>query len=194
MMFDRSNLSAGAIIEFNCQGEAGDRGRKGEVAWHKLVYRDGKINKRKIEVCQQRHVRIAHNNERNAFEWYNTTVTIGDDGVILDNMTGMMMHGSGSGEYDLTPLGVAYTYEQYASFFTYWNLSTSWHNCNFTWGWKDGNTSLWNGALGEVSRKRKENQPIVKKGDFIIHLILTFTFSACLRQGRHWPHRFFLHR
>ena len=157
MMFDSSNLSAGAIIEFNCQGEAGDRGRKGEVAWHKLVYRDGKINKRKIEVCQQRHVRIAFNNDRNRFEWYNNTVTVGDDGVILDNKTGMLMTGMRNKDYTLTPLGNAWNYEMFWTFFTNMNVSTSWHNCNFTWGWTeyqdvDGkNESVWNGAMAEVS-------------------------------------------
>ena len=132
-MFDSYNLSAGAIIEINCQGES---------AWHKLVYRSGKINKNKIEVCQKRHVRVAFNNNNYKFEWYNDTVT--NHSGVIDNNTGMYA-------YELSPLGYVWHYERYKSFFMYFNLTTSWTECNDTYGWRDENTGLWNGILAEVS-------------------------------------------
>ena len=89
------------------------------------------------DLCkEERHVRIAHNNDDGFFK--------------VDNITNSMV------EYEYhVPIvyewgQISHEYEMLKSFFLKFNIKPTWINCNFTWGWFDDETGLWTGAVGQV--------------------------------------------
>ena len=45
---------------------------------------------------------------------------------------------------------IAFNYEILSSFFENYNITPTWINCNYTWGWFDEETGNWTGCLGKV--------------------------------------------
>ena len=90
------------------------------------------------DVCKEKHVIVAYNNEPfgDVFE--------------VSNITGEMVR------YQVQPYvryrSVAYDWEIQAAFFKYNNITPHWINANYTWGWLDSTTNKWTGAVGLIQR------------------------------------------
>ena len=87
------------------------------------------------DVCVEKHVYIAYNNEPpDIFE--------------VNNVTGEMV------EYEVQHAvsfnAVSYEFEIQAAFFKYNNIIPHWMNSNYTWGWYDNITNKWTGAVGKI--------------------------------------------
>ena len=89
------------------------------------------------DVCKEKHVYIAYNNEPpDIFE--------------VSNITGEMVR------YPVLPVvsyvNVAWEWEIQAAFFKYNNITPHWINCNYTWGTLNYTTGQWSGAVGLIQR------------------------------------------
>ena len=88
------------------------------------------------DVCKEKHVSVAYNNDEGMFE--------------VDKITGEMV------EYPLDPVvkfvRVAWDWEIQAAFFKYNNITPQWLNANFTWGALNETTGQWTGAVGLIQR------------------------------------------
>ena len=88
------------------------------------------------DVCKEKHVYVAYNNEPWIFE--------------VSNVTGEMV------KYPVLPyvtyVPVAYEWEQQAAFFKYNNITPQWINANYTWGTLNYTTGQWSGAVGMIQR------------------------------------------
>ena len=47
---------------------------------------------------------------------------------------------------------VTHEWEVQSMFFSLYNITPRWTNCNFTWGWLDNETDTWTGAVGMIER------------------------------------------
>ena len=88
------------------------------------------------DVCKEKHVSVAYNNDYSFFE--------------VSNITGEMV------KYPLRPYEgynpVAWEWETQAAFFKYNNITPHWLNANFTWGTLNETTGQWSGAVGLIQR------------------------------------------
>ena len=88
------------------------------------------------DVCKEKHVYIAYNNEAEFFE--------------VSNITGEMV------EYPVVPYvnyhNVAWEWELQAAFFETYNIEPTWLNANYTWGTLNYTTGQWSGACGMIQR------------------------------------------
>ena len=88
------------------------------------------------DVCNQKNVFVAYNNEHPYFE--------------VSNITGEMV------KYQVQPYVsqsiVAHEWEIQAAFFKYNNIIPHWLNCNYTWGSLNETTGQWSGAVGLIQR------------------------------------------
>ena len=88
------------------------------------------------DVCKEKHVFVAYNNEPQTFE--------------VSNITGEMV------EYPVQPVvsyyNAAYEWEIQAAFFETNSIEPIWLNANYTWGWFDNVTDQWTGACGMIQR------------------------------------------
>ena len=88
------------------------------------------------DVCKEKHVFVAYNNEPRTFE--------------VSNITGEMV------EYPVKPyvryLSVALEWEIQAVFFETNNIKPQWLNANYSWGWYDNVKDTWTGACGMIER------------------------------------------
>ena len=93
------------------------------------------------DVCKDKHVLVAYNNEPEVFE--------------VSNITGDMVT-TGWPWYSVRPvlrwLPIAWEWELQAAFFKYNNITPHWINANYTWGWLDNTTNQWSGAVGLIQR------------------------------------------
>ena len=91
------------------------------------------------DVCVEKHVYIAYNNEPTVFE--------------VSNITGEMVT---TGWFLVVPYvsyyPIAWEWEIQAAFFKYNNITPHWINANYTWGWFDKTTGQWSGAVGLIQR------------------------------------------
>ena len=91
------------------------------------------------EVCREKHVVVAYNNEWRVFE--------------VSNITGEMVT---TGLYSVNPVvaywSIPYEWEIQAAFFKYNNITPHWINCNYTWGTLNDTTGQWSGAVGLIQR------------------------------------------
>ena len=104
---------------------------------HKLLIKDGKINKKYKELCDEpvHYPNIAYNNDP---PWFD-----------VDEATGVFT------EYPLHVIAGDFSsiprdYEIMISFIKFYNIIPNWINCNFTWGWFNEETNSWTGAVGKV--------------------------------------------
>ena len=88
------------------------------------------------EVCKEKYVFVAYNNEGWIFE--------------VSNITGEMFR------YPVEPVlsyyNIAYEWEIQAAFFKYNNITPHWINCNNTGGTLNYTTGQWSGAVGLIQR------------------------------------------
>ena len=88
------------------------------------------------EVCKEKHVYVAYNNEPGWFE--------------VSNITGEMVR------YPVDPVvalvNVAKEWEIQAAFFQSYNITPHWINANYTWGTLNYTTGQWSGAVGLIQR------------------------------------------
>ena len=87
-------------------------------------------------VCKEKHVIVAYNNEAEEFE--------------VSNITGEMV------EYPVAPYKtyqqIAWEWEIQAAFFKTNNIQPIWLNANYTWGTLNYTTGQWSGAVGMIQR------------------------------------------
>ena len=86
------------------------------------------------DVCREKYVYVAYNNEPDAFE--------------VSNITGQMV------EYPVTPyvssLNMAYEWELQKAFFENNNIKPTWFNNYYSWGTLNNITGQWSGATGMI--------------------------------------------
>ena len=88
------------------------------------------------EVCNEKHVDVAYNNDPPWFE--------------VSNITGAMVR------YPVRPYvryhPIAHEWEIQETFFKSYNITPHWINCNYTWGTLNYTTGQWSGAVGLIQR------------------------------------------
>ena len=88
------------------------------------------------DVCKEKHVYVAYNNEPWDFE--------------VSNVTGKMV------KYPVEPkisyFNIAWEWEIQAAFFKYNNIKPQWNNANYTWGTLNYTSGQWSGAVGMIQR------------------------------------------
>ena len=88
------------------------------------------------DVCIEKHVIVAYNNDPGIFE--------------VSDITGQMV------EYPLAPYmsysSLAREWEMQAVFFANNNIKPKWINCNYDWGSLNYTTGQWSGAVGMIQR------------------------------------------
>ena len=88
------------------------------------------------DVCREKQVYIAYNNDHLVFE--------------VSNITGEMVKYPLSRIVSYTP--VAWEWEIQAAFFKYNSITPLWFNCNYTWGSLNETSGQWSGAVGMIQR------------------------------------------
>ena len=126
------------IFQFTCYGEF-DKPRK-------LLLRQGQVNRPVAEVCKDRVVRTAFNQDGNAFQ------------LNVEKSTHPTLGGA-SNHYAMFTTAVfyhlkygAFPYDILSSFYTFYHLTPTWIDAHQSWGWFNPETGLWTGATGLVSR------------------------------------------
>ena len=119
-----------------------------------LLWGNGKVNKPIGEVCtrKERGVKIASNNEEERFEVVNDATVEGAWGhtmVQSEETTGVY---TSLWDYGLWPGGSAWVWEYQKSFFANFNLSPTFYDNNYTWGWWEESEQRYVGALGMVRK------------------------------------------
>ena len=121
------------IFNFVCPGNAMSVSHEGL-----LLLKTATVNSNLVfgEVCKEKHVIVAYNNEETVFE--------------VSNITGEMV------KYPVEPyvryVSVAHNWEIQAAFFKYNNITPHWINANYTWGSLNYTTGQWSGAVGLIQR------------------------------------------
>ena len=88
-------------------------------------------------VCKEKHVVVAYNNEPCCFQ--------------VSNITGEMV--KWPPVYPIVRyVNIAWEWEINEAFFEINNIKPTWLNCNYTWGWLDDVTNTWTGAVGTIER------------------------------------------
>ena len=125
-----------------------------------LLLKNATVNKNLVfdDICKEKNVIVAYNNEPGIFA--------------VSNITGEMV------EYPVDPTltfgEVVWEWETQAAFFKYNNIKPQWINCNFSWGWLDESTGQWSGAVGMIQRDEADyattgfagTHPRIKVADF----------------------------
>ncbi len=103
-----------------------------------LLLKDATVNRNLgfDNVCQEKHVYVAYNNEPDAFE--------------VSNITGKMV------KYPVMPVvsydQIAWEWEIQVAFYKYNNIKPEWINANYSWGTLNYTTGQWSGAVGLIQR------------------------------------------
>ena len=88
------------------------------------------------EVCKEKNVLLAYNNQMDTF--------------VVSNITGEMVR------YSVYPVvsfwNIAFEWEINAAFFKYNNITPHWINANYSWGTLNYTTGQWSGAVGLIQR------------------------------------------
>ena len=123
----------GWIFSLVCPGNAMSVAHKGL-----LLLTNATVNRNLgfDDVCREKQVYVAYNNEPNEFE--------------VSNITGEMV------KYPVEPFlrywPVAKQWEIQAAFFKFNNITPHWINANYTWGTLNDTTGKWSGAVGLIQR------------------------------------------
>ena len=120
------------------------------------------------DVCKEKHVHVAYNNEPNWFE--------------VRKSTGEMV------KYPVDPIvgyfSVAWEWEVQAAFFAFYNIKPQWINANYTWGVLNYTTGQWSGAVGLI--QRDEADYAVKNYIPSYEMIKVADLSPTLYAPLHW--------
>ena len=119
----KTDGSPNTIFNYQCPGNSSHYQKL-------LLNKDGHVNREIVEVCRDRFVRVAFNQYPGVFE--------------VNNETNTMI------EYPVDGSGLSWHWEILSSFFAINELTPIFNDCNFTWGWLDYDTGLWNGAVAMV--------------------------------------------
>jgi hypothetical protein len=95
-----------------------------------LLTKNGKVNRGIDEVCTDKFVRVAFNQDSESFE--------------VNTETNALI------EYPMKAGEPAWPWEILSSFFANNKLTPTFKDCNQTWGSLDEDTGLWNGAVAMV--------------------------------------------
>ena len=124
--------TGGWIFDLVCPGYAAS------VSKRLLLLKNATVNWNSgfDDVCKEKHVIVAYNNEPPLFE--------------VNNITGEMV------EYPVEPYvsynALAHEWEIQRAFFETNNIQPTWLNCNYTWGTLNYTTGQWSGAVGMIQR------------------------------------------
>ena len=159
----------GWIFNLVCPGNAVSASHKG------LLLLKNVTNSRKLgfdDVCQEKHVSIAYNNEANNF--------------VLSNTTGEMV------KYPAQPfvsfVNIAYEWEIQATFFESNNIKPQWHNANWTWGTLNEIKGQWSGAVGMIQRDEADYAICCFGGTYARSKVAAFSYTDYFPQ--HWLTRY----
>ena len=119
--------SPNTIFHFQCPGNSSH-------SHTLLLYKDGQVNREIAEVCREQFVTVAFNQYPGYIEVDTETNT-------------MVEYSTPTYEGEVIP---AWTWEILSSFFAINKLTPIFNDCNYTWGWLDEDTGLWNGAVAMV--------------------------------------------
>ena len=108
------------------------------------------------DVCKEKYVIVAYNNEGPTFKVSNITGSArGSDDVTGEKMDITVSKGE-MVEYPLRGFvnyyNLAHEWEIQAAFFATNNIKPIWLNANYSWGWLNDTTGLWSGACGMIQR------------------------------------------
>ena len=127
----------GWIFNLVCPGSAVSESHEGL-----LMLKNATVNRNLgfEDVCEERHVIVAYNDEPWWFE--------------VNNITGVLV------EYPLenymTYGNIAQEWEIQAAFFETNNIKPQWLNANYTWGTLNDTTDQWSGAVGMIQRNEAD--------------------------------------
>ena len=127
----------GWIFNFVCPGNAVSESHEGL-----LLLKNATVNRNLgfDDVCKEKHVMVAYNNEDLVFE--------------VSNITLEMV------KYPLKPYvsnyNLAHEWEIQDAFFASYNIKPQWLNANYSWGWYDNVTDTWTGATGMIERDKAD--------------------------------------
>ena len=124
-------------------------------------------------VCNEKHVFVAYNNEPWLFE--------------VSNITGEMVR------YPVEPYvsygPVAFEWEIQAAFFKYNNITPHWINCNLTWGHLNYTTGQWTGAVGLIDRDEADYAVCCFGGTYSRSMVAAFS-AGTYYTPFHWLTRY----
>ena len=125
------------------------------------------------DVCKEKHVYVAYNNEDCCFE--------------VSNITGEMV------EYPVEPYvtyqNIALEWEIQAAFFETNNIEPIWLNANYTWGTLNYTTDQWSGAVGMIQRDEVDYAICCFTGTYARSKVAAFS-PGTLYVPRHWLTRY----
>ena len=125
------------------------------------------------DVCKEKHVYVAYNNDPPVFE--------------VSNITGEMV------EYPVARYvsyaNIALEQEIQAAFFETNNIKPVWLNANFTWGWLDNVTKQWTGAVGMIERDEADYALFGFAGTYARSKVAAFS-PGTLYNPKHWLTRY----
>ena len=123
----------GGIFNLVCPGNAASASHKGL-----LLLKNATVNRNLgfDDVCKEKHVIVAYNNEWLAFE--------------VSNITGEMVEYQAKLEVGYG--NIAHEWEIQAAFFASYNIKPQFVNANYTWGLLNETTGQWSGAVGLIQR------------------------------------------
>ena len=128
-----NNGVKGWIFNLVCPGNAMSVSHEGL-----LLLKNATVNRNLgfDEVCNEKHVIVAYNNEPTVFE--------------VSNIKGEMVR------YPVRPVVdygyMAWDWEIQAAFFKSYNITPHWVNANYNWGTLNYTTGQWSGAVGLIQR------------------------------------------
>ena len=88
------------------------------------------------DVCKEKQVYVAYNNDAGIFE--------------INNVTGEMV--KFPVQLYVSFVQIAYDWEIQEAFYEFNNIKPKWINCNYTWGTLNLKTGQWSGAVGMIQR------------------------------------------
>ena len=125
------------------------------------------------DVCKEKQVHVAYNNEPGIFE--------------VSNITGEMV------EYPVQPYmkyySIALEWEIQAAFFETNNIEPMWLNANYTWGTVNYTTGQWTGAVGMIQRNEADYAICCFSGTYARSKVATFS-PGIDYNPKHWLTRY----
>ena len=159
----------GWIFNFVCPGNAKSVSHEG------LLLMKNAIVNRNLgfdDVCKEKHVYVAYNNEPWAFE--------------VSNVTGEMVR------YPVLPYvsynSIAWEWEIQEAFFKSNSFKPQWINANYTWGTLNYTTGKWSGAIGLIQRDEADYAIFRFAGTYARSKVAAFSPTVYLPY--HWLTRY----
>ena len=140
-----------------------------------LLFKNATVNRNLgfDDVCKEKHVHVAYNNEP---EWFE-----------VSNITGEMV------EYPVSPymrhVSLAQEWEIQAAFFETNNIKSTWLNANYNWGTLNETTGQWSGAVGMIQRDEADYAICCFAGTYSRSKVAAFS-PATLYNPKHWLTRY----